>query len=96
MRTFTSESPHWETFYHTGVQPETPTFGVRGFDTYEILATKLVFTLLIFGLNNRWHFRHSIIDCQSALGLNNRWHFKDPAEVACIELEKMKTLLSDT
>ena len=40
-------------FYHTGVSPETPTFGVRVFDTYRISTTNLLLTLLIFGLNKR-------------------------------------------
>ena len=35
-----SERSHW-TFYHSGVSPETPTFGVRVFDTYGIWVAKL-------------------------------------------------------
>ena len=33
-------SPHWA-FYHTSVSSETPTFGVRVFDTYGIREVKL-------------------------------------------------------
>ena len=51
-----SQSAH-RAFYRTGVQPETPTFGVRLFDTYRISTANLVLTLLILGLNKRWHFR---------------------------------------
>ena len=43
--------------YHTSVSPKTPAFGVRVFDTCRISATKLGLTLLIFGLNKRWHFK---------------------------------------
>ena len=43
-------------FYHTGVPSETPTLGIRVFDTYGISKIKLVLTLLNFGLNKRWHF----------------------------------------
>ena len=46
-----SESPHWETFYHSGVSSETPAFGFRIFDTGRISTTKLVLTLRNFGPN---------------------------------------------
>ena len=39
-----------------GLEGQIFAFGVRKFDTYGILAIKLVLTLLIFGLNKRWHF----------------------------------------
>ena len=67
-------------FYHTGVSPKTPAFGVRVFDTYRISKTKLVLTLLIFGLNKRWHFSltynkkdmydHAIADCSKAIEID--------------------------
>ena len=44
-------------FYHTGVSPETPTFGVRVSDTYGISTTNLLLTLRNFGLNKGWHFK---------------------------------------
>ena len=44
-------------FYHTGVSSETPTFGVRIFDTYRISTTNLILTLRNCGLNKRMHFR---------------------------------------
>lgn len=43
-------------FYHTGVSPQTPTFGVRIFDTYGIRAAKLGLALRNCRLNKRWHF----------------------------------------
>ena len=43
-------------FYRTSVPSETPTFGVRVSDTYGISTKNLLLTLLIFGLNKRWHF----------------------------------------
>ena len=46
----------YQSFYHTGVSPQTSAFGVRGSDTSRISATKLVLTLLIFGPNKGWHF----------------------------------------
>ena len=45
------------TVYHTSVPPKTPAFGVKVFDTYRISGKKLGLTLLIFGLNKRWHFK---------------------------------------
>ena len=39
--------------YPTGAQQETPSPGVRVFDTGRISGKKLVLTLLIFGLN-KW------------------------------------------
>ena len=48
------------TVYHTSVPPKTPAFGVKVFDTYRISGKKLGLTLLIFGLNKRWHFRYSL------------------------------------
>ena len=38
------------TFYHTGVSSETPTLGVRVFDTYGISTTNLILTLRNCGL----------------------------------------------
>ena len=46
----------YRSFYRTGVSSETPTCGVRVSDAYRISATNLILTLLIFGLNKRWHF----------------------------------------
>ena len=46
----------YQSFYHTGISPKTPAFGIRVSETSRISAKKLVLTLLIFGLNKRWHF----------------------------------------
>ena len=51
-----SERSH-RSFYHTGVSPQTPTFGVRGSDTYGISTTNLLLTLRNCGLNKRMHYR---------------------------------------
>ena len=47
-------------FYHTGVSSETPTLGVRVFDTYGISTTNLILTLRNCGLNKRMHFTLSL------------------------------------
>ena len=56
LRGYNRGSRTHRAFYHTSVSPETPAFSFRVFDTYRISTTKLVLTLLIFGLNKRWHF----------------------------------------
>ena len=43
-------------FYHIGISPQTPTSGVRVFDSYGIRATKLGLNLRKSGLNKRMHF----------------------------------------
>ena len=44
-------------FYHTRLSPQTPTCGVRVFDSYGISAKKLVLTLGNFGPNKWWHYK---------------------------------------
>ena len=48
--------------YHTGVSSETPTFGVRLFDTYGISTTNLILTLRNCGLNKRMHYKSGALD----------------------------------
>ena len=43
-------------FYHTGVSPKTPAFGVGVFDPYGISTAHLVFTLRSCGPNKRRHY----------------------------------------
>ena len=46
----------YRSFYHTGVSPQTPAFGVRRSDTCRISKKKLILALRNCGLNKRMHF----------------------------------------